>query len=91
MWDKLKGHGLSPRQFERIVKNGIGNYFWYKEDKNGIAVESDKDASELDNESTNDGQVDKDGNEVNFEIKSKDQITTINIKTKQINAADAGW
>lgn len=91
MWDKLKGHCLSPRQFEHIVKNGIGIYFWYEEDKNGIAVESDKDDSELDNESTNDGQVDKDGNEVNFEIKSKDQITTISIKTKQINAADAGW
>lgn len=76
MWDKLKGHSLNPRQFERIIKNGIGDYFWYeKEDKGDIMTESE--------------QVDDKG--VNVTIESKDQVITVNIKdkTKQDTIEDA--
>lgn len=82
IWDRLKGHSINSRQFESIVKNGIGNYFWYEEDKNNMVTES--------------GQInDKD---VNVTIESKDQIITVNIKgkdnlscykTKQKNIEDA--
>lgn len=93
-WEKLKGHSLNARQFENIVKNGIGNYFWYEEDKNSIAVESDKvdfeSNCEENSNTTNDEKTDK-GKDVNIEIKNKDQIITINIKkTKQINI-DEAW
>jgi len=75
MWDKLKNHSLNPRQFERIIKNGIGNYFYYEENKGDIVTESDK--------------IDDKG--INVTIESKDQIISVNIKdkTKQANIEDS--
>ncbi len=39
IWGELKGHSLNSRQFENIIKNGVGNYFWYNEDKSNIMTE----------------------------------------------------
>jgi hypothetical protein len=90
MWDKLKGHNLNSRQFENIIKSGIGNYFWYEDDENSTMAEPgqtnvDTNCAE-NNDATNDIQEDRD-KEVNFEIKSRGQIITVNIKKDET----AGW
>lgn len=74
MWDKLKGHSLNPRQFERIIKNGIGNYFYY-EDKGDIVTESE--------------QIDDKGVNVTIESKDQVITVNIKDKTKQGNIEDA--
>jgi len=66
-WDRLAGHGLNYRQFENIIKNGIGNYFWYEDTENGAAINSEK--------------IDDKG--VNVTIECRDQIITLNIKDKK--------
>jgi len=74
VWDKLKGHSLNPRQFERIVNNGIGNYFYY-EDKGDITIES---------EQINDKDVN-----VTIESKDQIISINIKDNTKQKNIEDA--
>lgn len=89
-WKKLKGHSLNPRQFDNIIKNGVGNYFWYEEDKNDLAIESniDSDQDQIDKDTSAEANNKDDNNkEVNFEIKSKGQIITVNIKKDET----AGW
>lgn len=74
-WDKLRGHSLNTRQFENIIKNGIGNYFWYEDYKNDVVKES--------------GQIGDKG--VIVTIENSDQIITVNIKDKPVqrNIEDA--
>ncbi len=95
IWSKLRGRVLNSRQFHNVttgksdVVNGIDYYWGVKQEKIGhevidTIVES-KDQIMFDGQVYNDND-----NEVNFEIKSKDQIITLNIrKTKQVGIDDA--
>ena len=81
VWSKLRGHGLNNRQLENIAKNinngiTIDDYFWYEKSNDDDVGPSNQDKPDEDKD-----------NEVNIEIKNKDQMIHVNI----MKSETAGW
>lgn len=81
-WDKCKNKWFSAKQLEGIIEGKV-DYFWYE--KLEAEVKKYDNKTQADDKKSK-SQTEED-NDVNFEIKSKGQIITVNIRKDET----AGW
>lgn len=95
IWDRLKGHSLYQRQFENIIKNGIGQYFDYEErsNQNNVDIKSertnDKDTNITESKDKIIVNIQNPVDQLQIQFANRMRLTITKDKTKQKNLEDA--